>query len=628
MLLERINSPKDLKHLSPGQLILLASEIRMRIIEVVSSSGGHLASSLGAVELAIVLHYCLDTPEDKIIWDVGHQSYAHKILTGRNKEFSTLRQFGGISGFPSKDESVYDTFTAGHSSDAVSLALGVACARDYLDKEKYFKVVAVIGDGSLSGGLCFEGLNNAGHLKKDLLVILNTNELSIAPNTGALSIYLNKIISLPIYNRFKNSLENFVKSRMPKGSRIIKLANKFEEGLKGLFIPGMFFEEMGFRYFGPWDGHDINILIQALKNILNIKGPKILHIITKKGKGYAPAEKEPVRFHGTGPFEISTGKLKPLDSGDQTTYTDIFSQKIVDLAKADKRIVAVTAAMPEGTGLDKFRDIYPERFFDCGIAEGHAICFAAGLARCGFKPVVAIYSTFLQRGYDHIIEQVALQGLNVVFAIDRAGIVGEDGVTHQGIFDIAFLRHIPNCVVMAPKDAAELKAMLELSINLDKPAAIRFPKSVCNMPECQTSQLKLGKAEILKKGKDFTIIAIGSMVMPSLEAVELLEKDGLSGALINARFIKPLDIDTLKAVTQGVKFIFTVEEGVIEGGFGSAVSEIIDLAVTRIGLPSQFIPHGKRNVLLDNYGLTAEKIFQKVKNTFSGAGKVNNSTNA
>ena len=410
MFLESINSPADLKKLNLEELPLLASEIRQRIIEVISSCGGHLASSLGAVELAIALHYCLDTPNDKIIWDVGHQAYAHKILTGRNKDFFCIRQYGGLSGFPSKDESAYDTFTTGHSSTAVSLALGLACSRDYLSEEKYFKVVAIIGDGSLSGGLCFEGLNNAGHLKKDILVILNTNELSIAPNAGALSIYLNKIISLPIYNRFRKSLENFIKSRLPKESRLIKIANKFEEGLKGLFIPGILFEELGFRYFGPLNGHNLNLLIPALKNIINIKGPVLLHVVTKKGKGYPPAENDPVRFHSVSPFEIKTAETLSKKGGEHVlTYTEVFREKLVELARQNLAIVAITAAMPEGTGLDKFRDLYPKRFFDVGIAEEHAVCFAAGMAKQGLKPVVAIYSTFLQRAYDEIMEAVALQ---------------------------------------------------------------------------------------------------------------------------------------------------------------------------------------------------------------------------
>ncbi|MFH1640526.1 MAG: 1-deoxy-D-xylulose-5-phosphate synthase [Candidatus Omnitrophota bacterium] len=617
MLLNSINSPKDLKKLYLEQLSDLASEIRQRIIEIVSSCGGHLASSLGAVELTIALHYCLNTPKDKIVWDVGHQSYAHKILTGRNKDFASLRKYEGISGFPSQKESCYDAFTTGHSSTAVSLATGLVCARDYLRQEEYFKVAAVIGDGSLSGGLCFEGLNNSGHLKKDILIVLNTNELSIAPNVGALSTYLNKIISLPLYNRFKDSLDNFVKSRIPKGSRIIKIADKFEEGLKGFFIPGILFEELGFRYFGPLDGHDLNVLIPTLKNILSIKGPILLHVITKKGKGYAPAECDPVKFHSASPFEIATGSPKPKTQPQPKTYTEIFSDKLVELAKTNKNIVAITAAMPEGTGLDKFRDLYPERFFDVGIAEGHAVCFAAGLAKEGLKPVVAIYSTFLQRAYDHIIESVALQELGVIFAIDRAGVVGGDGVTHQGVLDIAFLRTIPHLVIMAPKDGRELEKMLELAVDLDKPVAFRYPKS--NIPPTQLplSPLELGKAELLKEGRDFTIIALGSMVAPSFEAIGLLEKEGISGFLINARFVRPLDVELFKEISLRSRFVFTLEEGICEGGLGSAVGEAINKPVIRMGLPSEFIPHGSRDILLEKYGLTAERIASRIKETLS-----------
>ena len=619
MYLENINIPQDLKKLSLEQLSGLAGEIRQRIIDVVSCTGGHLASSLGAVELTIALHYCLDTPTDKIIWDVGHQSYAHKILTGRNKEFATLRQYQGVSGFPAKDESPFDAFTTGHSSTAVSLALGLACARDYLSKEKHFKVAAVIGDGSLSGGLCFEGLNNAGHLNKDILVVLNTNELSIAPNVGALSNYLNKFISLPLYNRFKNSLESFAKSRLPKGDRLIKIANKFEEGLKGLFVPGMFFEELGFRYFGPLDGHNLHTLVPTLKNILDIKGPLLLHVITKKGKGYIPAEKEPIKFHSTGPFEISTGKSK-VGGERPKTYTEVFSNKLVELAKNNTRIAAITAAMPEGTGLDKFRDLYPDRFFDVGIAEEHAICFAAGLARDGLKPVVAVYSTFLQRAFDQIIECISLQNLGIVLAIDRAGIVGEDGVTHQGIFDIAFLRNIPNLVLMAPKDGFELEAMLEFATTLDKPVALRYPRAAVPESGYPGKPLELGKAELLKEGKGFAIISLGSMVAVSLEAMELLEKKGLKGTLVNARFIKPLDTGFLKRVASQAEFIFSIEEGITEGGFGSAVSEAIERPVIKIGLPNEFIPHGSREILLEKYGLTAEGIADKILRTLKVSG--------
>jgi 1-deoxy-D-xylulose-5-phosphate synthase len=611
MLLEKISCPQDIKSLSLDQLPVLACQIRQKIIEVVSCTGGHLASSLGAVDLAIALHYCLDAPRDKIIWDVGHQAYAHKLLTGRLGDFKNLRQYQGLTGFPCKDESEYDSFTTGHSSTAVSLALGLACARDILRSGNNFKVAAVIGDGSLSGGLCFEGLNNAGHLKKDILVVLNTNELSIAPNVGAISNYLNKLISLPIYNRFKDSLDKFVESRIPKGSRLIKLANKFEKGLKELFVPGILFEELGFRYFGPFDGHNLQVLVPALKKIIAIKGPLLMHVVTKKGKGYPPAENAPVKFHSAGPFDISSGQ--GIAKGRSKTYTSVFSEKIIALAKEDKKIVAITAAMPEGTGLDKFRDLYPERFFDVGIAEGHAVCFAAGLARQGLKPVVAIYSTFLQRAYDQIIEGAALQNLGVVFCLDRAGVVGEDGATHQGVFDISFLMNIPNLVVMAPKDARELEVMLEFALSLNSPVSLRYPKAAVPEPDLPVSPLRLGKAEVLKEGADFAIIALGSMVIPSLEAIAALRQQGLRGALVNARFAKPLDTELYKKISLVTKNIFSVEDGMREGGFGSALSQALDIKIVKIGLPDEFMPCGSRGVLLSGYGLTASGIADTIK---------------
>jgi 1-deoxy-D-xylulose-5-phosphate synthase len=623
MLLETINSPQDLKNLTLEQLGQLAVQIRERIVGVVSRTGGHLASSLGAVELTIALHACLDAPRDKIIFDVGHQSYAHKILTGRNKNFDTLRQAAGISGFPSKEESAYDAFTTGHSSTAVSLALGLVCARDFLKATEYFKVVAVIGDGSLSGGLCFEGLNNAGHLKKDILVILNTNELSIAPNAGAISTYLNKIISLPIYNRFRASFDSFLESRVPRGKRLKQIANKLEEGLKGLFIPGILFEELGFRYFGPLDGHNLGVLLPTLKNIMSIKGPRLVHVVTKKGKGYTPAENEPIRFHSVASFDVASGK--PLGAGElgAKTYTQVFGEKLADLAKIDKKIIAVTAAMPEGTGLDKFHDLYPERFFDVGIAEGHAVCFAAGLAAAGLRPVVAIYSTFLQRAYDQIVEEVALQKLPIILVLDRAGVVGEDGATHQGIFDIAFLRSMPNLAIMAPSNGAELEKMLEFALNLEQPVAIRYPKSVCPQAGLPASPLELGKSEVLKEGKDFTLIALGSMVEPAFKAAEILNKEGFSGNLINARFVKPLDSILFKKLCAKTPFIFTVEDGVLQAGFGSAVSEAINKEVVRIGLPDQFIPHAKRDALLERYGLSVKGIADCIRTTLQKNGQDN-----
>ncbi len=614
-MLESIRGPRALRRLSLEELPGLAAEIREKIIAVVSKTGGHLASSLGTVELTIALHYCLDTPRDKIVWDVGHQAYTHKILTGRNENFECLRQFGGITGFPCKDESEFDSFTTGHSSTAVSLALGLACARDILPEKDYFKAVAVIGDGSLSGGLCFEGLNNAGHLKKDLLVVLNTNEMSIAPNVGAMSTYLNKLISMPIYNRFKTSFDNFLSSRVPRGGRILKLANKFEEGLKNLFVPGMLFEEFGFRYFGPFDGHNLNILIPTLRKLMQIKGPVLLHVITKKGKGYAPAENEPVRFHSAAPFDVATGKALPSSGIKQKTYTQVFSEKIASLAATNKKIIAITAAMPEGTGLDTFRDLYPGRFFDVGIAEGHAVSFAGGLAREGLTPVVAVYSTFLQRAYDQVVECVSLQNTGVVFCLDRAGIISDDGATHQGIFDIAYLRNIPNMIIMAPRDAVELEEMLAFAVEQGKPVMLRYPKDVAPILDLPRSPLALGKAEVLSTGHDFALIAFGSMVIPALEAAEALRAEGIKGMIVNARFAKPLDVALLKEIARQTKYVFTVEDGVLDGGFGSAVREVIDGQVTRIGLPDEFVPCGKRKFLLEKYGLSGKGIAHTIKTT-------------
>lgn len=603
MYLERINSPQDIKRLKIIQLRQVAKEVRRRMIEVVALTGGHLASSLGVVELTLALHYCLNLPKDKIVWDVGHQCYAHKILTGRNKQFSSLRQYQGLSGFPNPRESAYDAFITGHSGTAISLALGLAAS------EQEANIVAVVGDGSLSNGLCFEGLNNAGQLKRNLLVILNTNELSIAPNSGALSIYLNKIISLPIYNRFRTAVENLLKLRIPRGRHILRIMDRFEEAIKSLFVPGMFFEELGFRYFGPFDGHNLKMLIPALRNIIRLPGPRLLHITTIKGKGYLPAEKEPVKFHSASALDMAVAKTPQKDSGTKT-YTEVFARKLVELAQDNHRIVAVTAAMPEGTGLDKFRDAYPQRFFDVGIAESHAVCFAAGLSRGGLKPVVAIYSTFLQRAYDQIIEDVALQDSSLILAIDRAGIVGADGPTHQGVFDFCYLRSIPNLIIIAPRDGRELEQMLEFALGLDKPVAIRYPKSACPLISLPISPLELGKAEVLKEGGDATLITLGATVSPGLEAADLLEKEGICCSVINARFLKPLDIDLLSSIK--TKLIFTIEEGVIQGGFGSAVQEVLEKPVHRIGLPDDFIPHGSRGILLEKYGLTPKAIVGRI----------------
>lgn len=599
MLLESVNSPADLKRLSLHQLDTLCTEVRSRIVEVVSKNGGHLASSLGAVEIIVALHYCLNLPADALLFDVGHQAYAHKILTGRNRQFSTLRKLGGLSGFPNPDESAYDLFAAGHSSDSVSLALGLSAGGAK-------RAVAVIGDGSLSGGLCFEGLNNAGHLKKDLLVVLNTNEMSISPAVGALSLYLNKIISQPLYNRFRSSLEHFIGERLPKGKIILKLADKFEKELKGFFVPGMLFEELGFRYFGPLNGHKLELLIPTLRNLLTFKGPILLHVVTKKGRGYPPAEKEPVKFHGTSPFDIATGKS--LSTPDVESYTDIFSEKIIELAKKNKDIAAITAAMPDGTGLDKFRDMFPERFFDCGIAEAHAVCFAAGLAKKGKKPIVAIYSTFLQRAYDQLIESVGLQNLPVILCLDRAGISGEDGVTHQGLFDLIYLRSIPNLTVMAPASGEEFASMLEFALAINKPCAIRYPKSTIANIKHLTPGIRLGRAEILREGGDVAIIALGAMVEPGMAAADLLKKENIDACVVNARFAKPLDSELYLRLSKEFNHIVTVEDGILDGGFGSSVLELVNRQVLRLGLPCEFIEHGKRSELLEKHELDARGI--------------------
>lgn len=611
MVLDKIHTPGDLKSLSSDELVQLCAEIRGRMLDVVARTGGHIASSLGAVELTVALHYCLNAPQDKIIFDVGHQAYCHKILTGRNEGFATLRQLGGISGFPCREESEYDTFTTGHSSNAVSLALGLVCGRDLLNPAGKYRVVAVIGDGSLSGGLCFEGLNNAGHLKKDILVVLNTNELSIAPSTGALSTYLNKLISLPLYNRYKESFNNFVKSRLSSESKLLQLANKFEEGLKGLFVPGILFEELGFRYFGPFDGNNLPVLIPALKNIQEIKGPRLVHVITKKGKGYAPAEQDPVKFHGIGPFDPVTGKV--TREAAVPSFTKVFGEAITAAGARDTKIVAITAAMAEGTGLSRFRETYPDRFFDVGIAEAHAVSFAAGVAAAGFKPVVAVYSTFLQRAYDQLMQEISLQKAPVLICVDRAGIVGEDGVTHQGIFDIAYLRSIPEMIIMAPADGGELGQMVDLGLSCGRPAAIRYPRASIPVPFLDNAPVEMGKAHVIRdNGSDFAIFALGSMVMEGCEACRLLGDEGFSGVAVNARFVRPLDEKLLKEIASRVKYIFTLEEGIVEGGFGCAVEDVLGSPVVKIGLPNQFIPHGGRAQLLELYGLSARRVAARI----------------
>jgi len=622
-LLDTINNPQDLKKLKIEELPILAQEIRDTIIKTVSYSGGHLASSLGAVELIIGLHYCLNAPEDIIIWDVGHQAYAHKLLTGRRELFHTLRKFGGVSGFPNRFESEYDVFTTGHGSTSISTAIGIATARDL--EGKSYRVVSVIGDAALGGGMAFEALNHAGHLGKKMLVILNDNEMSISKSVGALSRYLNRIITAPRYNKIRKDIEELLK-RVPRfGFRVIRAARRVEEGIKNLLVPGILFEELGFRYFGPIDGNNIRSVVTTLRNIIDLDGPVLLHVITKKGKGYSHAENLPEKFHGVSSFDISTGeRLRSVDRptlDKEQTFTSAFSDAIISAAQNDKRIIAITAAMAEGTGLTKFSQMFPDRFFDVGMAEQHAVGFAAGLARKGFKPVVAIYSTFLQRSYDQIIHDVCLQNLNVIFMLDRAGLVGEDGPTHHGVFDIAYLRHIPNLIIMAPRDEDELIRMFNFAVSYnDGPVAIRYPRgrSYPYPIDFSSKDISLGKSEVLKNGKDVTIISLGYMSYVALEVRDLLLKDGISCEVIDARFVKPLDIDTFLESLLKTKRGFTLEEGVINAGFGSFLLESIidklppDVIIKIIGIENRFIEHGERQLLLDMCGLSSKKIREKI----------------
>lgn len=619
MLIRNIGSPADLKKLPKDRLPILAEELREIIIGQVSCDGGHLASNLGVVELTIALHYVFNTPVDKIIWDVGHQSYPHKLLTGRYGGFSTLRKYGGISGFPRMEESLFDAFGTGHSSTSISAAIGMIEARD--KRGERFKVIAVIGDGAMTAGLAFEGLNHAGQLKKDIIVILNDNEMSISRNVGALSAYLNRILTGEVFQRFKRETKSLLEHIPKLGGPVSKIAQRAEETLKGIFLPGILFEELGFNYIGPIDGHNIELLTETFNRIKTANEPILMHVITKKGRGYKFSEKDPSIFHGIGPFDPDTGAI--TSDTNIPTYSGIFGRSLTELARKDIRVVAISAAMREGTGLDIFAEKYPERFYDVGIAEPHAVTFAAGLASQGLRPVVAIYSTFLQRAYDEIIHDVCLQNLPVIFAIDRAGIVGEDGATHQGLFDISYLRHIPNLVVMSPKDGEELKAMLRLALLHDGPSAIRYPRgkvsNTLHVTRYASLPLEIGKAEVLMEGDDIAIIAVGNTVYPALEGAEMLRVDGISPCVINTRFIKPLDENLILTVASRIKKIVTVEENVLAGGFGSAVLECLnkagltDVTVRRIGIEDEFVEHGLQAILRKKYGLDEEGIYRICK---------------
>lgn len=615
--LKRINSPADLKKLDLNDLEHAAAEIRTLITHTVARTGGHLAASLGCVELALAIHYVFNAPCDRIIWDVGHQAYAHKIITGRRDRFSTLRQRGGISAFPRREESPYDVLTVGHSGTSISAACGMAEAR-CLKKEDY-KIVVVIGDGSISAGMAFEGLNWCGDRKKDLIIILNDNELSISPNVGALSSYLNRIMTGHTVVKLKTDLKILLKSIPGIGEQMLKVSRHLEDSLKSLFVPGALFEDLGFTYVGPLEGHRLDHLVKNLENVRDLQGPVLVHVLTKKGKGYSFAEADPLRYHGVGPFEVETGK--PLGQPTIKSYTKIFGSTLVKLARENHRIVAITAAMAEGAGLDQFAHRFPERFYDVGIAEQHAVTFAAGLAIESYIPVVAVYSTFLQRAYDQIIHDVALQNLPVVFALDRSGIVGEDGPTHHGLFDLSYLRSIPNLIVMSPKDENELQHMLKTAIDSGRPAAIRYPRGVgVGVPlDDEPVGLPVGRAEIVSEGTDLAILAIGPSLNAAKQAAGELAKEGIKALVVNARFVKPLDEELLVTICDKIKKIITVEENVSMGGFGSAVLEalarrrISGIQIKLLGLPDEFIEHGTQDELRRRYGLDQQGIAEAAR---------------
>lgn len=614
--LDKINSPADVKKLSVPQLEQLAKEIRQLLISVISHTGGHLAPNLGVVELTLALHKVFNTPEDKIIFDVGHQAYIHKIITGRREQFPTLRQYGGLSGFPKRSESEHDAFGTGHSSTSISAALGMACARDLQGDD--YNVVAVIGDGSMTGGMAFEALNNAGMLHKNMIVVLNDNEMSISKNVGAMSEYLYQLRTGETYNKIKNDIEGWLKN-MEFGSDVLKAIRRLKGSVKYLMVPTSIFEELGFTYLGPVDGHDLDGLLDVLQAAKKIDGPVMVHVLTKKGKGYKPAEESPNKFHGTGPFDIATGK-KITNPNAPVSYTEVFGKTLTKLADIDDKIVGITAAMPDGTGLNIFAEAHKDHFFDVGIAEQHAVTAAAGMAAAGMKPVAAIYSTFMQRAYDSIMHDICMQKLNVTLCLDRAGLVGDDGYTHHGVFDYAYLRSIPNMTIMAPKDENELQHMLKTALDFDGPVSVRYPRGsgVGVALDTQWQDLPIGKAEVLRTGKDVCFWAIGSMVQTALDAAELLEAQGISAGVVNMRFAKPLDVELLREHAQSYGKIITLEEGVLAGGVGSAILEELNenklleqFEVRCFGIPDEFVMHGDKKLLFRDLGLDTPTIAAK-----------------
>jgi 1-deoxy-D-xylulose-5-phosphate synthase len=614
-LLDGINSPEDLKKLSVEQLPQVASELRQEIFEQVSKTGGHLGASLGAAELTLALHYVFDAPRDQIVWDVGHQAYGHKMITGRRDRFPTLRQKGGLSGFPKRDESEYDTFGVGHASTAISAALGMAAARDL--KRDDYKVIAVVGDGALTGGMAFEAINNAGILKKDLIVILNDNKMSISKNVGALNMYLTKITSGKLYNRIEADVWELL-GLIPKlGGKARRLAGKIKDSFKTLVVPDVIFEELGFRYFGPIDGHNLEFLVETFKQVRDLRGPILIHTITQKGKGYEATENDPLCAHGVSKFDKVPGDIPSKSTA--PSYTSVYGKTITALGRTDKNVVTITAAMPDNTGLNLYQDEHPKRFFDVGIAEQHAVTFAGGLATKGIKPVVTIYSSFLQRAFDQVIHDIAIQNLPVRFVLDRGGLVGDDGPTHHGSFDLSYLRLIPNLTIMSPKDENELQHMIKTMVTYDDgPIVVRFPRGsgLGVKMDKRLRKLPIGKGEIVRGGKDVVFIAIGAMVATSQRAAELLEEKGISAGVVNARFVKPLDTELIDSVLADLPAVITVEDNSIAGGFGSGVNEYLMSQgynvspVRNLGIPDTFIEHGTREALLTEIGLTPEALVQ------------------
>lgn len=615
-LLPGVNSPEDIRKLNTEQLYVLARELREYIVDVVSKNGGHLAPNLGVVELTLALHKVFSSPRDKLVFDVGHQSYVHKIITGRREQFKTIRKYGGLSGFPKISESEHDAFGTGHSSTSISAALGMAVARDLAGDD--YHVVAIIGDGSMTGGLSFEAVNHAGNAHKKLIVVLNDNEMSIDRNVGAMSEYLNSLRTGEIYNRLKNNLTKLMQGA-GVGESFLSLVRRLKSSVKYLLVPMSVFEELGFTYLGPVDGHDISSLVDVLEGAKKMDGPVLVHVLTKKGKGYLPAEENPSAFHGTGPFDVTSGQVI-RDASGIPTYTDVFSNTLCALAGENEKIVGITAAMPDGTGLKRFSQLYPERYFDVGIAEQHAVTMAAGMAVRGLRPVVALYSSFAQRAYDNLLHDVCLQNLPVTLCLDRAGLVGDDGCTHHGLFDFAYLGSMPNMVVMAPKDESELVNMLDTALRISGPVAIRYPRGRARgVTMGERKILPVGKGEVLREGRQISFLALGSMIPIAGEVVEMLARDGVEAGLVNLRFAKPLDEELILQQAARYSHIVTVEEGVLRGGTGSAVLGLLNrhgcLSRTKLltlGVGDEFVAHGQRELLLRDLQLDAAGIYGKV----------------